>query len=69
LATISVIVSKPRSGKPRGGGAEAGHIDGLEAGLLGELRLQAIEHEGCDGHLFLGEQLAQASAGFGTHAK
>ena len=44
LATISVIVSKAEVGKSsRGGGAEAGHVDGLEAGLLGELRLQAIE--------------------------
>ena len=44
----------------RGCGAEAGHVDGVEAGGGGELCLQAIEDERRDDHVGAGEQVAQA---------
>ena len=43
----------------RGGGAEAGHVDGVEAGGGGEFCLQAIEDEWRDDHFGAGEQVAQ----------
>ena len=47
-----------------GGGAEAGHVDRVEAGGGGEFCLQAIEDEGRDDHFGAGEQIAQARSWF-----
>ena len=59
------MVSRPTSGEaPFGGGAGAGHVDGLVSHVLSNAGVQGVEHEGGDDHPVGREHLAQLGSGF-----